>query len=74
MVVERSFSLKSAWSPLHRQTVDQHFDGVRRCACEHDVVGEVTQRANDPKSRLLAIFDVFDGWFHRDDFEDRKGY
>jgi len=31
--------------------------------------GEVTQRANDPKSRLLAIFDVFDGWFHRDDFE-----
>ena len=31
--------------------------------------GEVTQRANDPTSRLLAIFDVFDGWFRRDDFE-----
>lgn len=31
--------------------------------------GEVTQRANDPKSRLLAIFDVFDAWFHREDFE-----
>src|ERR1700749_2842739 len=31
--------------------------------------GEVAQRANDPKSRLLAIFEVFDGWFHRDDFE-----
>jgi AcrR family transcriptional regulator len=31
--------------------------------------GEVTQRAGDPESRLLAIFDVFDGWFRRDDFE-----
>jgi len=31
--------------------------------------GEVTQRARDPSSRLLTIFDVFDGWFRRDDFE-----
>jgi AcrR family transcriptional regulator len=31
--------------------------------------GEVMQRASDPESRLLAIFDVFDGWFHRADFE-----
>jgi AcrR family transcriptional regulator len=31
--------------------------------------GEVTQRAGDPESRLLAIFDVFDAWFRRDDFE-----
>jgi AcrR family transcriptional regulator len=31
--------------------------------------GEVTQRARDPRSRLLAIFDVFDAWFRRDDFE-----
>jgi AcrR family transcriptional regulator len=31
--------------------------------------GEVTQRANDPKSRLLAIFDVFDGWFRAPGFE-----
>jgi AcrR family transcriptional regulator len=31
--------------------------------------GEVTQRASDPKLRLLAVFDVFDGWFRRDDFE-----
>ncbi len=30
---------------------------------------EVTQRAGDPESRLLAIFDVFDAWFRRDDFE-----
>src|SRR5262245_41974450 len=26
-------------------------------------------RASDPEERLLAIFDVFDEWFHRDDFE-----
>ena len=34
--------------------------------------GEVTQRAQraqDPASRLLAVFDVFDGWFRRTDFE-----
>jgi AcrR family transcriptional regulator len=30
---------------------------------------EVEQRANDPQARLLAIFDVFDTWFQRDDFE-----
>jgi AcrR family transcriptional regulator len=26
-------------------------------------------RGSDPEKRLLAIFDVFDEWFHRDDFE-----
>jgi AcrR family transcriptional regulator len=26
-------------------------------------------RGPDPEERLLAIFDVFDDWFHRDDFE-----
>lgn len=26
-------------------------------------------RSSDPEQRLLAIFDVFDEWFHRDDFE-----
>lgn len=30
---------------------------------------EVLQRASDPAARLLAIFDVLDGWFQRDDFE-----
>jgi AcrR family transcriptional regulator len=30
---------------------------------------EVEQRAADPGERLLAIFDVFDTWFQRDDFE-----
>jgi len=30
---------------------------------------EVRRRASDPGERLLAIFDVFDGWFRRPDFE-----
>jgi len=30
---------------------------------------EVERRASDPAERLLAIFDVFDGWFRSSDFE-----
>ena len=30
---------------------------------------EVERRTSDPKARLLAIFDVFDEWFRRPDFE-----
>ena len=30
---------------------------------------ESARRASDPAERLLAIFDVFDGWFRRPDFE-----
>ena len=30
---------------------------------------EVNQRGATPKARLLAIFDVFNEWFQRDDFE-----
>jgi len=30
---------------------------------------EVRRRAGDPASRLLVIFDVFDDWFRRSDFE-----
>jgi AcrR family transcriptional regulator len=30
---------------------------------------EVHRRAEDPRERLLAIFDVFDEWFHRRTFE-----
>jgi AcrR family transcriptional regulator len=30
---------------------------------------EVERRAASPQARLLAIFDVFDGWFRRPDFE-----
>lgn len=30
---------------------------------------EVTERATSPEERLLAVFEVFDGWFRRPDFE-----
>ena len=30
---------------------------------------EAKRRGSTPRERLLAIFDVFDEWFHRDDFE-----
>ena len=30
---------------------------------------EVKRRAKAPDARLLAIFDVFDGWFHKKSFE-----
>ena len=30
---------------------------------------EITRRAETPAGRLLAIFDIFDEWFHRSDFE-----
>jgi AcrR family transcriptional regulator len=30
---------------------------------------EVERRARTPAERLLAVFDVFDKWFHRSDFE-----
>jgi AcrR family transcriptional regulator len=33
------------------------------------VQGGSAQRASDPRERMLAIFDLFDEWFHRPDFE-----
>lgn len=33
------------------------------------VLAEAQRRGSTPRERLLAIFDVFDDWFHRDDFE-----
>ena len=33
------------------------------------VEGESEHRGSTPEKRLLAIFDLFDEWFHRDDFE-----
>jgi AcrR family transcriptional regulator len=30
---------------------------------------EARRRGSTPRERLLSIFDVFDEWFHRDDFE-----
>jgi AcrR family transcriptional regulator len=33
------------------------------------LIAEVERRAEDPGERLLAVFDVFDGWFRRRSFE-----
>ena len=33
------------------------------------VEGEAKHRASTPEGQLLAIFDLFDEWFHREDFE-----
>jgi AcrR family transcriptional regulator len=33
------------------------------------VLAEARRRGSTPRDRLLAIFDVFDDWFQRDDFE-----
>jgi AcrR family transcriptional regulator len=33
------------------------------------VEAEARRRGRTPRERLLAIFDLFDEWFHRDDFE-----
>jgi len=33
------------------------------------IEAEATRRAATPEEQLLAIFDLFDEWFHREDFE-----
>ncbi|MEO6200567.1 MAG: helix-turn-helix domain-containing protein [Cryobacterium sp.] len=33
------------------------------------IEGEARRRGDTPEEKLLAIFDVFDEWFHREDFE-----
>jgi AcrR family transcriptional regulator len=33
------------------------------------IEAEARKRGDTPEARLLAIFDVFDEWFHRDDYE-----
>jgi AcrR family transcriptional regulator len=33
------------------------------------IEGEAMRRAATPEEQLLTIFDLFDEWFHRDDFE-----
>jgi AcrR family transcriptional regulator len=33
------------------------------------LASEVMRRADDPRERLLAVFDAFDDWFRRRDFE-----
>ena len=33
------------------------------------IIAETARRTKDPTGRLLAIFDVLDGWFRQDDFQ-----
>jgi AcrR family transcriptional regulator len=67
-------------SGVARQTLYRHFASKQDLVLaflerrEHDwtrrwLEEEVRSRAIDPKDRLLAIFDVFDEWFGRADFE-----
>jgi hypothetical protein len=35
----------------------------------HWLEQEISRRESDPVAQLLAIFDVFDGWFQQPDFE-----
>src|ERR1700676_1754398 len=69
-----------ARSGVARQTLYRHFSSKqdlvlafleRRGALWNKgwLQGEVERRATDPGERLLAIFDVFDEWFQRPDFE-----
>jgi AcrR family transcriptional regulator len=67
-------------SGVARQTMYRHFGskqelvlaflGRREQVWTRDwLQAEAGRRAEDPGDRLLAIFDVFDEWFHRPDFE-----
>ncbi|WP_335645005.1 TetR/AcrR family transcriptional regulator [Arthrobacter dokdonensis] len=45
---------------------------LERCHQEltlEQIISECRRRSDDPIAQLLTIFDVLDGWFHRDDFE-----
>lgn len=33
------------------------------------IVAEAAKRASEPREQLLAVFDIFDEWFSREDFE-----
>ena len=67
-------------SGVARQTLYRHFDSKQDLVLafldrreerwtKEWLQSEVKRRATDPRERLLAIFDVFDAWFRRDDFE-----
>jgi AcrR family transcriptional regulator len=67
-------------SGVARQTLYRHFESKQdlvlaflerreREWTKRWLQGEVEQRADTPAARLLAIFDVFDEWFTRADFE-----
>jgi AcrR family transcriptional regulator len=67
-------------SGVARQTLYRHFGSKKELVLaflelredlwtKSWLQAEVARRADDPAERLLAIFDVFDVWFHRRDFE-----
>ncbi len=67
-------------SGVARQTMYRHFGSKRDLVLAYLarreqlwtrgwLQAEAERRAEDPGDRLLAIFDIFDDWFHRPDFE-----
>jgi AcrR family transcriptional regulator len=69
-----------AKSGVARQTLYRHFNSKQELVLaflerreqlwtRDWLQGEVERAASDPEGRLLAIFDVFDGWFQSPDFE-----
>jgi AcrR family transcriptional regulator len=69
-----------AQSGVSRMTLYRHFRSKQELVlaylqCREEqwtrawLQAEVQQRAAGPQERLLAIFDVFDGWFHEAGFE-----
>jgi AcrR family transcriptional regulator len=67
-------------SGVARQTLYRHFNSKQELVLaflerreqlwtRDWLQSEVERTASEPEERLLAIFDVFDGWFHSPDFE-----
>lgn len=67
-------------SGVARKTFYRHFPsktdlvlaflGLRGQRWTHDwLEAEINRRGKTPRERLLAVFDVLDEWFHREDFE-----
>jgi AcrR family transcriptional regulator len=62
MTLYRHFSSKQALALAYLEQREQRWT-------QEWLEQEVMRRSDDPAERLLAIFDVFDAWFRRADFE-----
>ena len=62
MTLYRHFASKEALALAYLERREQQWT-------RHWLQAEVQRRAADPGERLLAIFDVFDEWFHQTSFE-----
>ncbi|CAN5597734.1 TetR/AcrR family transcriptional regulator [soil metagenome] len=62
MTLYRHFASKEALALAYLERREQQWT-------RHWLQAEVQRRAADPRERLLAIFDVFDEWFHQTSFE-----